>query len=598
MDTLRDKLLLEELWDGRAPWKVWRLSRDAGAGHRPRRLHRHDRSCRCCSGAGHEVVGLDNCLFETCTFGDGARRPTRAATWTCATSRPRSSTGFDAVVHLAAISNDPLGDLNPETTYDINHLAASRLAARRQGGRRAAIPVLVVVQPLRRGRRRARSTRRAAFNPVTPYGESKVLAEQDLRAARRRRLQPDVPAQRDRVRRLAAAARRPRREQPRRLRGDHRRGADQERRHALAAARPHRGHQPRVPRRARGAARARARRGVQRRRDRRRTTGSARSPTIVEEVVPGQRACGTPRAAAPTCGTTASNCDKLPRRAAGVRAQVDGPTRRRGAVRRRYVAHGSDARGLRVGRGLHAHRGTSRSCSTGSGADSTTELQLAASPSVRERAGFVRSAVTCRSCGGRELELFLLARRHAAAPTRSSRRTSSTRRSRATRSTSPSAPTARSSRSSRTCRRASCSSTTTCTSRRSPTTCCGTRASTRCGLIERRSARPETASWSRSRRNDGYLLRNFVEAGIPVLGIDPAPDQAAAAEAAGVPTLARVLRRELAARLRAERPPRRRDHRQQRDGAHARPQRLRRRAARSCSPTTASSRSRTRTSAT
>jgi SAM-dependent methyltransferase len=52
--------------------------------------------------------------------------------------------------------------------------------------------------------------------------------------------------------------------------------------------------------------------------------------------------------------------------------------------------------------------------------------------------------------------------------------------------------------------------------------------------------------------NDGYLLRNFVEAGIPVLGIDPAPQQAAAADAVGVPTLTEFFDAELARRLRAE----------------------------------------------
>lgn len=70
-------------------------------------------------------------------------------------------------------------------------------------------------------------------------------------------------------------------------------------------------------------------------------------------------------------------------------------------------------------------------------------------------------------------------------------------------------------------------------------------------LIERQGLGPgslvvEVAS------NDGYLLRNFVEAGIDVLGIDPAPDQAAAAEAAGVPTLQEFFGVALAQRLRSE----------------------------------------------
>jgi SAM-dependent methyltransferase len=52
--------------------------------------------------------------------------------------------------------------------------------------------------------------------------------------------------------------------------------------------------------------------------------------------------------------------------------------------------------------------------------------------------------------------------------------------------------------------------------------------------------------------NDGYLLRNFVENDIPVLGIDPAPDQAAAANAAGIPTLAEFFGADMARRLRSE----------------------------------------------
>src|SRR5690606_36756878 len=55
--------------------------------------------------------------------------------------------------------------------------------------------------------------------------------------------------------------------------------------------------------------------------------------------------------------------------------------------------------------------------------------------------------------------------------------------------------------------------------------------------------------------NDGYLLRNFVEAGIRVLGVDPAPGQAEAAEAIGVPTLREFFGPELARRIRAEHGP-------------------------------------------
>src|SRR5258707_11659335 len=77
--------------------------------------------------AGHEVVGLDSDLFEQCTFGEAARefpsirkdlRDVQAA----------DLKGFHAVIHLAGLSNDPLGNLNPNLTYDINQHASVRLA--------------------------------------------------------------------------------------------------------------------------------------------------------------------------------------------------------------------------------------------------------------------------------------------------------------------------------------------------------------------------------------------------------------------------------------------------------------------------------------
>src|SRR5262245_55231624 len=84
--------------------------------------------------AGHEVVGLDSGLFERCTLGPapapipGKRRDLRDV-------EPGDVEGFDAVVHLAALSNDPLGNLDPELTFEINHRATARLAelARRAG---------------------------------------------------------------------------------------------------------------------------------------------------------------------------------------------------------------------------------------------------------------------------------------------------------------------------------------------------------------------------------------------------------------------------------------------------------------------------------
>ena len=82
--------------------------------------------------AGHDVVGLDNYLYEDCTFGDDVadvpalRMDVRDVT-------AAELDGFEAVLHLAAISNDPVGDLAPDTTFDINHRAAARLAEKEIG---------------------------------------------------------------------------------------------------------------------------------------------------------------------------------------------------------------------------------------------------------------------------------------------------------------------------------------------------------------------------------------------------------------------------------------------------------------------------------
>src|SRR5271154_6862266 len=87
--------------------------------------------------AGHEVVGLDTDLYEGCDFGEALptipeiRKDLRDVT-------KADLEGFDAAVHFAALSNDPLGDLNPEVTFDINHAASMRLAkaAKEAGVRR------------------------------------------------------------------------------------------------------------------------------------------------------------------------------------------------------------------------------------------------------------------------------------------------------------------------------------------------------------------------------------------------------------------------------------------------------------------------------
>ena len=130
------------------------------------------------AAAGHEVIGLDSDLFEQCTFGEPpAQFPTiRKDIRDISVS---DLEGFDAIIHLAGLSNDPLGNLNPDLTYDINHRASVRLAelAKRAGVTRYLFSSSCSTYGAA-GDKILDET--AEFNPVTPYGHSKVLVEQDV----------------------------------------------------------------------------------------------------------------------------------------------------------------------------------------------------------------------------------------------------------------------------------------------------------------------------------------------------------------------------------------------------------------------------------
>lgn len=141
------------------------------------------------SEAGHEVVGLDTGLFAACVLGPLPTAPP-ALRVDLRDVLPTHLEGFDAVAHLAALSNDPLGDLAPQITYDINHHASTRLAeaARTAGVRRFLYASTCSVYGTAGGD--ALVDERAPLAPVTPYAESKVRVEADLSALADERFEP------------------------------------------------------------------------------------------------------------------------------------------------------------------------------------------------------------------------------------------------------------------------------------------------------------------------------------------------------------------------------------------------------------------------
>lgn len=128
---------------------------------------------------GHEVVGIDSYLFSDCLFGpEPATVPSMKMD--IRDIEAEHLLGFDAIIHLAALCNDPLGNLNPGCTEEINHDASVRLArmAKQAGVPRYLFASSCSLYGLAKDDQLLDET--AEFNPLTAYGRSKVEVERDV----------------------------------------------------------------------------------------------------------------------------------------------------------------------------------------------------------------------------------------------------------------------------------------------------------------------------------------------------------------------------------------------------------------------------------